>query len=290
MSTLEALAPPATVAAALRWARSRLEGSGIEGAALDARVLLAAVLDAEAGGLAAIPGRALDGREANRFCRLIEGRAARRPVSRLLGRRGFWDLELVIDDAVLDPRPETETLVETVLGRVGRAPAPLRLLDLGTGSGCLLLALLSVLPRAWGVGVDSSRAALACAAENARRLGLADRARFVAADWGRSLCGRFDVIVANPPYVALAEFDRLAPEVRLHEPRLALAGGADGLACYRALTPDLARLLGPGAIAALECGAGQAAAVAGIVSAAGARVVETRPDLAGVPRCLLVTH
>jgi release factor glutamine methyltransferase len=289
MSTPEALAPPATVAAALRWARGRLKASGIEGAAFDARVLLAAVLGAEAATLGALRGCALDGREADRFCRLVDGRAARRPVSRLLGRRGFWTLELAIDDAVLDPRPETETLVEAVLGRVGAAPASLRLLDLGTGSGCLLLALLGALPRAWGVGVDRSQAALACAARNARRLGFADRARFLAGDWGRSLGGSFDVIVANPPYIALAEIERLAPEVRLHEPRLALAGGADGLACYRDLAPDLARLLGPGAVAALECGAGQAAAVADIVSAAGARVIEVCPDLAGVPRCLLVT-
>jgi release factor glutamine methyltransferase len=278
-----------SAAEALAWARERLRAAGVEDAPRDARLLLAAALGVEAGHRPVLPSRPLAPAEAVRFRRLIAARAARCPVSRLLGRRGFWDIELAIDDAVLDPRPETETLVEAVLDRLSDPAAPLRLLDFGTGSGCLLLALLASLPAARGVGVDRSLAALACARANAGRLGLAGRADFLVGDWGCALAGGFDIIVANPPYIVTAEIDGLAPEVHRFEPRSALDGGADGLACYRTLVPDLARLLAPGGIGAIECGIGQAMAVATLLRNVGLDDVTTRNDLGGIPRCLVFT-
>lgn len=278
-----------SAADALAWARERLRSAGIEDARRDARLLLAAALDSEADDPPA-SSRHLGPAEAERFRQLIAGRVAHRPVSRLLGWRGFWDIELVVDDAVLDPRPESETLVEAVLDRLPDRAAPWRLLDLGTGSGCLLLALLASLPAARGVAVDKSLAALACARVNAGRLRLAARTDFIVGDWGRALVGQFDVIVANPPYVATAEIDALAPEVRCFEPRAALDGGIDGLAGYRALLPDLGRLLRPGGIGAVECGIGQAAAVAVLLDQAGLDGVMALNDLGGVPRCLVFTR
>jgi release factor glutamine methyltransferase len=226
-----------------------------------------------------------------RFRDHIAGRAKRRPVSRLLGRRGFWSLDLKIDDSVLDPRPDSESLVEAVLELVdarGDRDAPYRLLDLGIGSGCLLLALLAELPAAHGVGVDRSVAAVACAHANAARLGLGRRATFLVGDWGRPLDGDFDVIVSNPPYIAEAELAALSPEVREHDPALALIGGVDGLDGYRRLAPDLSRLLAADGVGFVECGRGQAAAVAAVLMAAGLESGGAWPDLGGATRCISV--
>lgn len=278
---------PGSAGEALAWARRRLGRAGVETPRLDARVLLAAALGVDAGPLVAAR-RPLSPGEARAYRALIERRAGGRPVSRLLGRRGFWDLELELDDAVLDPRPESECLVEAVLARLAPGAGPLRLLDLGTGSGCLLLALLGALAQAWGVGLDRSAAAIATARRNARRLGLDGRAAFLVSDWAAALAGRFDVVVANPPYVARDELDGLAPEVRAHDPRLALDGGTDGLDGHRALAGQLGRLLAPGGFAAIECGAGQAAAAGAIFRRAELRLVDCRPDLGGRPRCLIV--
>jgi release factor glutamine methyltransferase len=205
----------------------------------------------------------------------------------ILGEREFWSLPLFVGPGVLVPRPETETLVEAALEAFPDRTAPLRILDLGTGSGCLLLALLREYPNASGVGVDRSAEALAHATLNARRHGLADRALLVRGDWGRGLAESFELIVANPPYVASGELAELAPEVARYEPRAALDGGADGLDAYRAILPDLPRLLAPAGVACLEIGAGQATALAALAEVGGFRVA-VRPDLAGIPRCLVL--
>ncbi len=189
---------------------------------------------------------------------------------------------------MLVPRPESETVVEATLAALPDRAAALRILDLGTGSGCLLLALLSELPRASGLGIDRSAAALALAAQNAERLGLARRAAFREGDWGRGVSGAFDVIVSNPPYVARDDAEGLAPEVRACEPEEALFAGPDGLAAYPALAPDCARLLAPDGVVCLEIGQGQGAAVAGIMRRHGLRLVGARPDLAGIERCLIL--
>jgi release factor glutamine methyltransferase len=187
---------------------------------------------------------------------------------------------------VLVPRPETETVVETALARLDAADArerPLQIVDLGTGSGAILLALLHELPQAFGVGTDCSVAAIETARENARRLGVAPRAAFVVCDFGAAL-GGFDLVVANPPYIATAEIPTLAREVRDFDPMAALDGGADGLAAYRTIAADARRLLAPGGFLVLEVGAGQSDAVSALAGAAGLTAVAAIPDLAGIPR------
>jgi release factor glutamine methyltransferase len=211
-------------------------------------------------------------------------------VSRILGRRGFWSLELAIGPAVLDPRPDSETLVQAVLDRCRDRTAALRILDLGTGSGCLLLALLSELPNAGGVGLERAGDAAALARANTERCGLADRAEIRTEDWRLwTADARFDVVVCNPPYIATAQIDALAPEVARFDPRGALDGGADGLDAYRALAPRTAALLAPDGLAVFEVGAGQADAVAALLRAAGLRTYPPLCDLAGTPRCVPAT-
>ena len=282
----------ATVAGALAAAAARLAAAGVEDPGRDARLLIAAAIEAGPERLIAEPERALDGAEAARVEASITRRAAREPVSRILGRRGFWSLELEITPDTLDPRPDSETLVAAVLERIGaQGPvgAPLSVLDLGTGSGCLLLALLSELPAATGLGLDISAPALEVARRNARKLGLSHRARFVVGDWGVGLDGSWQLIVSNPPYITEAEFGELAPEVARYDPRLALTAGFDGLDAYRKLLPQAARLLEQGGMLALEVGRGQQDAVTALLAASGFKPLGRHRDLGGIERCLLAT-
>jgi release factor glutamine methyltransferase len=272
----------AAVAAAMR----RLEAAGVDTARLDARMLVAHVLGLTPQAVFTHPETPLTEAQAIAVAALVDRRVAREPVSRILGRRGFWTLDLAVGPDTLDPRPDTETVVEAVLNLVDRT-APLRLLDFGTGSGCLLLALLTELPAAHGIGIDRSLGALAVAGANAKANGLAGRASFVQADWGDGVAGSFDVIVSNPPYIRDGDIAGLEPEVKDHDPHLALAGGDDGLACYRALAPHIARLLAPGGLAALEVGEGQAEDVAALLVGAGLIAAGLRRDLAGSARCVL---
>ena len=221
---------------------------------------------------------------------LVRRRLAREPVAYLLGEKEFWSLRFEVGPAVLIPRPETETVIEAVLAQLPDRQRTLRLLDLGVGSGCLLLALLSELPQATGLGVDDSAPALAIAQRNAERLGLAARADFRHGRWGEGLAGPFDVIVSNPPYVAEGDWDGLQPEIRSFEPKAALVAGPDGLAAYRALAPDCARLLAQGGLCALEIGFGQGDAVVEILRYHGLHVTKRLSDLAGIERCLLARH
>ncbi|NWG46923.1 MAG: peptide chain release factor N(5)-glutamine methyltransferase, partial [Alphaproteobacteria bacterium] len=219
---------------------------------------------------------------------LLARRAGGTPMAHLLGRREFWSLDIAVGPEVLIPRPDSESLIEAaadVLG--GRAEDPLRLLDLGTGSGSLLLALLTLCPKAFGVGVDLSPAAAARARANARALGLGGRAAFLAGDWGSALAGPFDLVLSNPPYIETAALTGLQVEVRDHEPRLALDGGADGLAAYRALLPAGRDLLGPRGVMIVEIGRGQAEAVTAIGRGAGLDLIGIREDLGGRSRGLV---
>ena len=265
----------------------RLRSGGIASARLDARILLAQALGIGVTTVFSHPERLLGDGEVERLGTLTARRLRHEPVSRILGRREFWSLDFTITGDTLDPRPDTETLVEAVLGCASDRQAPLKVLDLGSGSGCILLALLSELPVATGIGVDRNLGAVAVATANAVALGLARRTAFVVGDWGKGIDGQFDVIVTNPPYIPDHEIARLDAEVAEYDPWAALAGGADGLACYRALAPDLVGLLKPGGVAAVEVGQGQAQAVCQIVEQAGLVGIGRRKDLAGTERCVL---
>ncbi len=277
-----------TIAGCLDAATRRLRLAGVALPRLDAGLLLGHVLDADRATLIGHPDRRLDRCEDRRFAALVARRAAREPIAQLTGAREFWSLSIGVGPTVLAPRPDSGTLIEAALDVLADRGRPWRVLDLGTGSGCLLLALLSELPNAIGIGVDISWDALGVARRNAARLGLAARARFVRGFWGRALVGDFDLIVANPPYIAEAAFADLDPEVARYEPRIALAGGPDGLDCYRGLAADLGRLLAPTGSAAIEIGAGQGSAVSAILAAAGVAVTAIKRDLAGIERCLVV--
>jgi release factor glutamine methyltransferase len=278
-----------TVGAVRRAAIAELRAAGRETPELDARILFGQALSLDHGALAAAAGRVLDVEQRKTVAALIRRRIAGEPVARIVGYKEFWSLTLRVDAATLVPRPETETIVETALAAIDAAGArtrPLRIADLGTGSGALLLALLSELPNAFGVGTDISVGALRVAAENARQLGLR-RAAFTAGDMGMALRGPFDLIVSNPPYVASSDIATLAPEVRDFDPRTALDGGPDGLDAYRSLAARLPPLLAPSGMAVIELGAGQAAAVGALLLAAGLTPSTPYHDLGGVPRVLL---
>jgi len=284
-----ALLPGASLATARRELARALRHAGIDNPELDARLLVGFALGLDHSALAAQSERRLTHAEAEAVAMLATRRRAGEPVARLIGTREFWSLPLALNRDTLVPRPETETVVEaalTALDRDGSRDRPLRIVDFGTGSGALLLALLSELPSARGVGTDISPGALACARRNAHVLGLGSRAAFVACDCGAALSGYFDLLVANPPYVARADIAGLAPEVARFDPLRALDGGVDGLDGYRSVARDAPRLVTHG-IAVLELGAGQGAAVSSLMQSAGfAACGPPRTDLAGVPRAL----
>jgi release factor glutamine methyltransferase len=268
----------------IAWASALLAAAGVESARLDARLLVAHALRLDTDAIRRAPAIATTAAERARVRRLLRRRVDGMPVARLIGVREFWSLPFRLSRATLVPRPDSETVVEAVLARRGTAAR--RLLDLGTGSGCLCLALLHERPSWTGLGLDRSAGALATAAANARALGLASRVDWRRGDWTRGLAGPFDVVVANPPYIESGAIAALAPEVRA-DPRLALDGGADGLDAYRAILADLGRLLAPGALVALEIGATQALAVAGLMLDVGLTRPVVVADLAGLPRVVL---
>lgn len=285
--TLAAVETGGTVEQALATGAARLRDAGVAAGRRDALLLLAIALGADPNTLRLRPERPLDAAEWSAFEALLGRRAGREPVSRIVGTREFWSLPFKITRDTLDPRPDSETLVEAVLARIGDRGAPLDILDLGTGSGCLLLALLSELPAARGLGVDISEAALKVARENAMALGLAGRADFLCAPWGAALGGAWQVIVSNPPYILSEELPELAPEVQDFDPPLALAGGPDGLDAYRALAPEITRLMAPGGLAALEIETTQIDTVEALLRSAGLKNLGRVRDLAGNWRCLL---
>jgi release factor glutamine methyltransferase len=279
----------ASIASAAADAAARLAAARIPESRREARLLLSAALAMPVERLLLEPERRLPEGAQARLQQLLERRAAREPLAQILGCREFWSLGFAVTRDTLVPRPETESLVEAALALVPDGKAPLRLLDLGTGSGCILLSLLSELPRARGVGSDACLATLQVARQNARDLGLGHRADFIVADWGQSLAaGAFDLVLSNPPYIREGDIDHLEPEIRDYEPRLALVGGPDGLDCYRKIAPALASLLRPGGQVLLELGRGQATAVTRLMNDAGLKSVGLRRDLAGISRCLIM--
>jgi release factor glutamine methyltransferase len=256
---------------------------------VDARVLIGHALHLERARLIAQSDRVLEAREINTISALAARRLKREPVSRIFGQKEFWSIALTITADVLVPRPETETVVEGALDfavRGGLRMEKLRILDIGTGSGALLLALLRELPNAAGVGTDISAAALDVARGNAHRSGLAGRCTFVACDIASGVEGPFDLLVSNPPYIKHDEIMSLAPEVRNYDPAVALDGGADGLTAYRSIASDVRRLLAPGGRMFVELGADQETAVRELFTNAGLTVGVARKDLAGIPRVL----
>jgi release factor glutamine methyltransferase len=266
--------------------------AGIESADADARLLIAHALGIDRAALIADGDRALALDELKVIDALVERRLKREPVARIFGAKEFWSLSLHISPAVLVPRPETETVVEAALDfivRGGLRAESLRILDIGTGSGALLLALLSELPNAVGTGSDISTPALGVARVNAERHALAARCDFVTCDIATGLPGPFDLIVSNPPYIAQGDIAALAPEVRDYDPALALDGGSDGLNGYRAIARDARRLLASGGRLIVELGAGQESAVRTLFTNAGLTVGAVRNDLAGIPRAMSVS-
>ncbi len=231
-----------------------------------------------------------EGGVTERFESFVQRRIAREPVAYITGRKEFWSLEFDVGFGVLIPRPETETLVESVLREFPDRAAPLDVLDLGTGTGCLLLSVLNEYPLARGTGIDASPDALRWARRNAQKLGLEDRCNLVAGNWGDDLSERFDVILSNPPYIRAQDIAALAPEIRIYEPVAALDGGPDGLDAYRALAPRIPPLLKAEGLAFVEMGEGQDTAVTEIVGEAGLGTRKIVPDLAGIGRCAVVGH
>jgi len=263
---------------------SRLAAHGIAEAAREARLLLGAALGVSQEEIVCglLP---LTPQEEERVESLLARRCRREPLAYILGEREFWGLRFAVNPAVLIPRPDTETLIECALS-LFRRHAPQRILDLGTGSGALLLAALSLFPESRGVGVDLSAEALAVAEANAQALGLADRARFLEGSWESEAGGSFDLVLCNPPYIRRGEIAALDPEVRDFEPRLALDGGEDGLAAYRVLLPALHNHLTEEGIAILEIGQGQAGDVTALARECGLVLRAVRVDLGGIARAL----
>jgi len=274
---------------ALRTAVMALQKAYIETASLDARLLLEHCLNVSREQLLADGSLTLTPQQHEHYQVLISRRAAHQPVSQLVERREFWGLAFKVTPDVLDPRPDSETLIEAVKVHFPDTQAALTILDLGTGSGCLLLTLLNEYKNARGTGVDISNEALTIARENAMKLGLQARAVFAQGVWGTDIEGAFDAVICNPPYIPSGDIAALAPEVALYEPKLALDGGKDGLDCYRAVMPQLPGLLKENGLAVFEIGMGQHTEVAALANAQEAlRTAGIKEDMSGIARCVLV--
>jgi release factor glutamine methyltransferase len=278
-----------TVEAARRKLTARFKSGAVDSAELDARILVGAALNLNLTGLIAAAARPVTPDQATRLEDFARRRLAGEPVARILETREFWGLPLQLTAATLVPRPDTETVVEMALEMLGASDPkrPLRIADLGTGSGAILLALLSELPDAYGIGTDISVAALRTAGSNTARLGFSSRAAFVACDYAAALSDGFDLVVSNPPYIRSADIAGLATEVRDHDPLLALDGGADGLDAYRRLIPQAAERLVAGGVLVVEAGHDQSGDIAGLMAAAGLTLERpAKADLAGIRRAV----
>lgn len=265
--------------------RAALKAAGIERAGAEARLLLEAATGLARTVLATEPAMPVDAPAADAYRAFLRRRAAREPMAYLLERVEFWSLDLAIEPGVLVPRADTETLIEAARRAFPDRNVPLRVLDIGVGSGCLLLTLLHLYPQARGVGTDTSPTALALTRRNAERLGVAGRMELATTRWAEGVAGAFDLVVANPPYIPTGEIDGLEPEVSRFEPRTALDGGPDGLDAYRAILPELRRLLVADGVALVEIGRGQEAELVPMAVGLGFSVLLHR-DLAGIVRCL----
>jgi release factor glutamine methyltransferase len=279
-----------TIEGARRALTAQFNHASVDSADLDARILVGSVLGLDLTGLIAAAARTLTYGEAELLEDFGRRRIAGEPVARIIGAKEFWGLSLRLSPATLVPRPDSETVVEAaleVLRAESRCDSRLRIADLGTGSGAILLALLSELPNAFGVGTDISVPALRTARDNAGQLRLAARAAFLACDYAAALSRPFDLIVSNPPYIRSAQIASLDAEVRDHDPHRALDGGFDGLDAYRRIAPEATRLLAPGGALVMEVGHGQSGDVQKLMTAAGlAPAGPPKPDLAGIHRAV----
>lgn len=279
-----------TVGEAQRVCVKSLKTAGLDAPVLEARLLLALVLGGGPERVLSARDEPLTSDQAERLADAIERRSNREPLSHITGAREFWSLPFIVTPATLTPRPDTETLIEAVLDHgVG---GDVRILDLGTGTGCILLALLHEWPEAQGTGVDASAEALAIARDNAAALNLGGRAHMVEGDWTqpgweRNLNAPFDVVVCNPPYIPSGDIDGLERDVKEYEPLRALDGGMDGLDAYRAIIRQLRKLLKPQGLVAFEVGIGQAGEVANLLQDAGLAILEQRADLGGALRVVV---
>lgn len=269
---------------ALILATQRLQAAGIESPEREARYLLSYALQCEALELIIRPKVILNEDEEITFTSWLARRAQREPLARIHGLREFWGMPFGLNEATLEPRPDTETLIECILKKVPLLSTSLRILDIGTGTGCILLSLLKEYEQAEGVATDKSARALQAAKHNAVQLGLKDRATFIETNWADGVTGPFDVVVSNPPYITTKEMETLQPEVRLFDPDLALDGGEDGLDPYRVILPAAYGLLNAGGLLAVEVGHTQASAVAELFKQHGFKDVGVREDLQHIPR------
>jgi release factor glutamine methyltransferase len=281
-----------TVAAARRALADIFREANLDSPDLDARLLIGHALGLEHAGLVSASDRMLTAAEITQIESFARRRLRREPIAHILGRKEFWGLDFQVSNQVLVPRPETETLIEAALEILAaKKLQPLRIADLGTGSGALLIALLHEFPNATGIATDISQTALDIARANAWTHGLNKRAEFIASDYGSALPGGYDLVVSNPPYIPAGDIAGLEPDVRDYDPMLALDGGADGLDAYRAIAADSRRLVAPGGTLILEVGIGQAEAVNALLVKAGmAILLPVRPDLAGIPRAVAASH
>jgi release factor glutamine methyltransferase len=281
------------IASLLSRASSLLAAAGIDGAAREARLILQHVGAIPVATQIAFSERQVAAETVALFDQAVARRQQREPLSHILGYREFWSLPFRVTPDTLDPRADSETLVESVLDELKKTGADwqardLRLIDFGTGTGCLLLALLSELPNARGLGIDLNPGAVTVARENAQALGLADRAAFQEGNWDQGLTESFDVVLSNPPYIPSGDIAGLQPEVARYEPHLALDGGSDGLSAYRSLAEVLLRRMKPDGLAALEVGAGQCADVVALMQKAGLRHLREARDLQGHERIVVL--
>jgi len=278
-----------TLRDAIGQAARRLGAAGVADPRLDARLLVGAALGLSREAIVADPGRAISVRDGAAIDAMVARREAREPVARIIGAREFWSLPFMVTPATLEPRPDSETVIEAALDAFPDRDQPLSVVDLGTGSGCLLLAFLSENPNATGIGVDVSAQAVDAATVNAERLGLDARARFVVDDWGSGLAGPVDCILANPPYIPSSDLIGLAPEVG-YDPQAALDGGPDGLSGIESVMDAAARLLGPNGWAFVEIGAGQGEAARRLVKRKGLRIAGMRADMRQIPRVIALNR
>lgn len=276
-----------TLAASRAQAQDVLARAGVDNPALDARLLLEAATGLSRTDLLLKAQDTLSAEAEAVYQHLITRRAGREPVARILGQREFWGLPFTLSPGTLEPRPDSEVLIEAALHY---APQAKRMIDLGTGTGCLLAALLSELPQATGIAVDTNPQALDAARQNLAALELESRAEFVLGNWWEPVTGQFDLIISNPPYLTSAEVAAAQPEVRLHDPALALDGGGDGLAAYRALLTGAHLYMAIGAVMVLELGQGQGPDVSALAAKNGLKVNEIKADYGGVPRAMVLTR
>jgi release factor glutamine methyltransferase len=275
---------------ALLIAKELLSLAEIETPILDARILLGYVLGMPEERFYGLEDKLLDETELNSYEKVIKRRCEREPVSRILGLRGFWDLTLKLNPSSLDPRPDSETLIEAIAKYVPNKNSRLNIIDLGTGTGCLLLAALKVLPNSCGVGVDISNNCIKIAKENAHHNNLSNRATFLINNWNKKITGKFDIILCNPPYIKEIEIKELEPEVKNFDPYIALNGGSDGLSCYKVIAPQLAQILETEGLVFLEIGHEQKLSVTKIMKTEGLQILYTEKDLGYNERCLVLSH